>query len=101
MIYSIQMCSVSLALPFITDLVNYHKRGLAYAYIGCLFTLAVSMVYLLVAIDIQKYMDTKWIFVAAGILGVTVDLLLCWGLSDIYLDSLKKKQNSFKYLFGG
>lgn len=34
------MSSVSLTVPFITDFVSFHKRGVAYSYLGLLFALA-------------------------------------------------------------
>lgn len=47
-VISLVMCSVSLTVPFVADFVQYNKRGLAYSYLGCLFTLATAMIYILI-----------------------------------------------------
>ena len=51
-IIALVMTSVSLTVPFITDLVQYNKRGLAYSYLGILFISATAMVYFLIEFGI-------------------------------------------------
>jgi len=90
--FALVMCSVSLTVPFITDLVQYNKRGLAYSYLGCLFTVAIAMSYILIEFGIPEYINTDWIFIISGVIGLTIDIIMCWGFSDIYKKALVKKK---------
>jgi MFS family permease len=84
------MGSVSLTIPFIADLVKYEKRGLAYAYLGVLFIIAMTIVYFMIEFGIHKYTDTKWIFVVSGFIGISFDIMMCWNFSDLYNNSLRQ-----------
>ncbi len=38
---AVVMSTVSLTVPFVTDMVSYHKRGLAYSYLALTFVIAI------------------------------------------------------------
>lgn len=81
---ALTMSSVSLTVPFIPDLIKFNKRGLAYAWLGTTFIVALVAVFFIIDIDLDKYINLKWIFFTAGVAGVVADLCLCWGFSDSY-----------------
>lgn len=91
------MCSVSLTVPFIPDLVKFNKRGLAYAYLGLLFTVAILLFFIIIELEVHTTFDIKWFFVSIGAVGVVADLVFCWGFSDSYKIQLRKKRLSIRY----
>jgi drug/metabolite transporter superfamily protein YnfA len=78
------MSSVSLTVPFIPDLVKFNKRGLAYAYLGLLFTMALLIFFLIIELEVHEILEERWLFVCVGGTGVVADLMFCWGFSDSY-----------------
>lgn len=90
------MSSVSLTVPFIPDLVKFHKRGLAYAYLGIMFIFAILIVFGMIQLEFHRDFDIEWIFVGAGMLGISTDLLMCWGFNDNYKQSLLRKRLQFR-----
>lgn len=83
------MSSVSLTVPFIPDLIHFNKRGLAYAWLGTTFLIALVAVFFIIQSEIYKNGNLQFIFMGAGICGIVIDMIMCWGFSDSYKIQLK------------
>ena len=89
------MSSVSLTTPFIPDLVQFNKRGLAYAYLGLLFTFALLTVFFIIELEIHEHVEVQWIYMVTGTLGIVADMALCWWFADSYKLGLRSRKLSY------
>lgn len=90
------MSSVSLTVPFVPDVIKFEKRGLAYAYLGLVFISAILIIFGIIEIKLFYDINTNYIFIGAGILGITVDISMCWGFSDRFKTNLAKKNINWR-----
>jgi hypothetical protein len=76
------MSSVSITVPFIPDLVKFNKRGLAYAWLTVCFLITLIFVYGLLEMELHKVIDSMWLYVIIGLIGILTDIIMFGRFSD-------------------
>lgn len=90
------MATVSLTLPIIPDMVKFRRRGLAYAWLGLVFAIALGVVLFLIRLEVHTVVEIKWIYVVTGLIGVVIDLVMCRKINDNFKNKLKSRNLVFR-----